>query len=75
MTATFGPSEARNACAASSVVAPSVPGRTGTPVWRAIRREAALSPNKSSVSGRGPTKISPASAQARAKAAFSLRKP
>ena len=54
----------RNARASSSVVAPSVPASTGTSHSAASARAGALSPNSASVSGSGPTKISPALAQA-----------
>ena len=64
-----------NARASSSVVGPDVPGITGTPCCVANARACALSPNSASVSGRGPTNTRPASSQADAKAAFSLRKP
>ena len=52
---------AMKARACSSVVGPEVPGVIGTS-WRAANaRACALSPNSASVSGRGPTKIRPAS--------------
>ncbi len=41
----------------------------------AFARAATLSPSRSSCSGRGPTQTIPASSQARAKSAFSERKP
>ena len=52
-----------------------VAGTTGTPAEAASCRARALSPKMSSVSGDGPTKVTPASAQARARAGFSDRKP
>jgi hypothetical protein len=52
-----------------------VPGSTGTRLFSAWARARALSPNRSSCSGVGPTKAIFASAQARANAAFSDRKP
>ena len=75
MTAPPAPSEARNALASSRLVGPLVPARTGTPHRFASALACALSPNSSSASGDGPTKTMPASAQRRASAAFSLRKP
>ena len=50
-------------------------GRVGTPASAMVVLAAILSPIASMVSGAGPTKISPASAQARANAAFSDRNP
>ena len=50
-------------------------GRVGTPASAMAALAAILSPMASMVSGAGPTKISPASAQARANAAFSDRNP
>ena len=61
--------------ALGSVSASSVPGTVGTSVSRASRLAAVLSPNVSSCSGVGPTNVMPLAAQARAKAAFSDRKP
>jgi hypothetical protein len=58
-----------------SVTGSSVPGSTGTLIFLASARAAVLSPIMSSSSGRGPTKMMPASAQARANSAFSERKP
>ena len=75
MTAAPEPSEAKNAFACSSVVASAVPSITGTPQRLANAFAATLSPNKSSASGDGPTKIIFSSAQRRASNAFSLRKP
>ena len=48
---------------------------TGRPACRAVARAETLSPKSSNCSGRGPMKTMPFSAQARAKSAFSLRKP
>jgi len=50
-------------------------GQVGTPIFCARARAAVLSPIKSSNSARGPTKMMPAFSQARAKFAFSDRKP
>ena len=75
MTAPPAPSEAKNALAWSSVVGPLVPSMMGTPVSLASALALALSPNRSSASGDGPTKVIPSSAQRRASKAFSLRKP
>ena len=69
------PSESKNASASSTVVAPSVPSRIGTPHRLAMARATDLSPSAASEAGDGPTKISPCSAQRAAKLACSLRKP
>ena len=50
-------------------------GSTGTPASAIMALAASLSPMASIVPGDGPTKIRPASAQARANAAFSDRNP
>ncbi len=65
----------KKAIAPARSITPAVPGRTGTLHFSAWARARALSPNNSSCSGVGPTKVSLASAQARAKSAFSDRKP
>ena len=52
-----------------------IPGSTGTPALAIMALAATLSPIAAMVSGAGPTKISPASAQARANAAFSDKNP
>jgi hypothetical protein len=52
-----------------------VPGTTGAPAAMAARRAPTFEPISSIASGVGPMKTSPASATARAKAAFSARKP
>ena len=53
----------------------SWPGMTGMPAsWASLRAET-LSPSASRISAGGPTKTMPASAQARAMALFSARKP
>ncbi len=51
------------------------PGSTGTPAAAMIALASTLEPMAAIVSGAGPTKMSPASTQARANAAFSDRKP
>ena len=51
------------------------PGRQGTPAACAAALARPLSPMRAIASGEGPTKISPASAQALAKPAFSDKKP
>jgi hypothetical protein len=66
---------ARDPAAAGPLTGSGVPGRTGTASFWASRRAAVLSPMRSSSSGRGPTKVIPAVAHARAKSAFSERKP
>ena len=63
------------ACACASVTAPWLPGIKGTPQRWASARARALSPNSASCAGVGPMKRRPASAQAWAKSARSLRKP
>jgi hypothetical protein len=61
--------------ASRSAMASSVPGSVGTPMRWATARAAVLSPIMSRISGRGPTKVMPARAHARANSGFSLRKP
>ena len=64
--------------AAGSVSATSsntAPGSTGTPAPAMISLAPIFEPMASMASGAGPTKVSPAAAQARAKPAFSDRKP
>ena len=61
--------------AASPATGSSVPGTTGTPASTARRRAEVFSPMSAMVSLRGPMNARPASSQARAKAAFSARKP
>ena len=51
------------------------PGSTGTPAAAISSLAAILEPMASIASGGGPTKVSPACAQSRAKPAFSDRKP
>ena len=51
------------------------PGTTGTPASMTLRRARVFSPISSIASGGGPMNRIPALAQARAKAAFSERKP
>jgi hypothetical protein len=65
----------QKACASSSVTSCCVPGISGTPQRAASARAWALSPNSASCAGVGPMKRMPASAQAVAKSARSLRKP
>ena len=63
---------------AGSGSAPSsktAPGSTGTPALAISSFAAILEPMASMAPGDGPTKVSPAAAQARAKAAFSERNP
>ena len=47
----------------------------GTPASLALRRARVFSPISSMASGGGPMKVTPASRQARANFAFSLKKP
>ena len=64
-----------NASARSSIGF-SVPGNVGTSdLLRPARARPTLSPINRSNSGRGPTKVMPASAHACAKSAFSERNP
>jgi hypothetical protein len=58
-----------------SLTGSSVPSRIGTLIRRATSRAAVLSPIMSRILASGPMKMMPASAQACAKAGFSLRKP
>ena len=58
-----------------SLTGSSVPGSVGTFSFCASARAAVLSPIVSSNSESGPTKVIPASTQARAKAAFSDKNP
>jgi hypothetical protein len=60
---------------ASSAIGSSVPGTTGTPAAFASRRAEVFSPMSAIVSLRGPMNTTPAASQARAKSAFSARKP
>ena len=59
----------------SSVRGPAVPGTSGTAAARISAFADALSPSRSITSGEGPTNTRSLSAQARAKAGFSARKP
>ena len=61
--------------ASGSAVDRSLPGTIGTPADRASLRALVLSPSESRSSGVGPTKVSPAAAQARANPLFSDRNP
>ena len=51
------------------------PGTPRTPARSAARREEILSPMTSMASGGGPTKVTPCAVMARAKSAFSEKKP
>jgi hypothetical protein len=59
----------------SGIPAAPAPGTTGTPAAPTVDLAAILSPIASIAPGGGPMKVRPVSAQARAKAAFSERKP
>ncbi len=61
--------------AASSRPVPALPGTVGTPRAMTASFAAILSPMVWSASTPGPMNTTPAAAQARAKSAFSLRKP
>ena len=63
------------AAAFASGAGPSLPGMTGTPALIIVARARILSPAAAIDSAVGPMKTSPASSTARAKSAFSLRKP
>ncbi len=54
---------------------PLEPGTTGTPAASTVSLARILSPMREIASAGGPMKTSPASSQARAKPAFSARKP
>mmetsp|Transcript_11200 Transcript_11200/g.35660 ORF Transcript_11200/g.35660 Transcript_11200/m.35660 type:complete len:206 (+) Transcript_11200:1648-2265(+) len=70
------PASRAKALASSTVrTGPSDPGTTGTPVRMARLRAVVLSANMRRLSTVGPTKVTPASAHACAKSAFSERKP
>ena len=60
---------------ASSAMVSWMPGTTGQPASMATTRAAVLEPMLSMDSGRGPMKVMPAAAKARAASAFSDRKP
>ena len=66
---------AANARSVSSVTGCSVPGMTGAPAAMAVRRAAVFEPMARIEAADGPMKTMPASSQAAAKSAFSLRKP
>ena len=68
-------SRAASASSPSVSPLPLLPGTTGTPAACTVSLARILSPISSMASAGGPMKTSPASAQARAKAAFSARKP
>jgi hypothetical protein len=53
----------------------TVPGTIGTPASRMSRRASTFEPIAAIASGGGPIHTKPASSQARAKSAFSARKP
>ena len=67
MTAPPGPSDAGSPAASARSIGPSVAGQDRQPHSAASARARTLSPNSASVSGSGPTKVSPASAHRRAK--------
>ena len=70
------PTPAAAAISAWSVIPRSpAPGTTGTPAAATVALAAILSPIASMAAGGGPMKTRPASAQARANAAFSARNP
>lgn len=68
-------SRAASASSASVSPLPLDPGTTGTPAARTVSLARILSPIRAMASADGPMKTSPASSQARAKPAFSARKP
>ena len=63
------------AAVATSATVSVVPGTIGTPAAAISSRARVLEPIASMASGEGPMKTMPASRHARAKAAFSARKP
>ena len=60
---------------AASVTGSVRPGTPDTPTASAARRELILSPMISMASGGGPMKVTPVAVMARAKSAFSEKKP
>jgi hypothetical protein len=68
-------SRAASASSASDSPLPEDPGTTGTPAAFTVSLARILSPMSEMASAGGPMKTSPASAHARAKSAFSARKP
>ena len=75
MTMPASPCSSKKRVMVSSEASPAVAGITGTLQSRASRSARPLSPNSASCSTVGPTKVMPASRQAWAKSARSLRKP
>ncbi len=74
--ATGHPTAAPNSTTCSGSVMGSVrPGTPDTPAASAARRELILSPMISMASGGGPMKVTPVEEMARAKSAFSEKKP
>ena len=66
---------AARAAAAASPSATSLPGTTGTPARPTVARAMSLSPMVAMAAEGGPIQVRPAASTARAKAAFSARKP
>lgn len=60
---------------AASATGLRVPGASGAPTFSATWRAETLSPRRSIASGDGPIQVRPAAMTARAKSAFSARKP
>ena len=75
LRSTGNPIVAADSRIASKDAASSVPGTSGMPAARISRFASALSPSRSITSGDGPMKTRSFSAQARANAGFSARKP
>ena len=76
LIATGSPTSSTNASTSSaSLTGLSVPGASGAPTFSATWRALTLSPSRSMASGDGPIQIMPASITARAKSAFSAKKP
>ena len=69
------PAEAFTSSGRSASVGSDGAVSTGTPASAAISLARTLSPIDAMASGGGPTQVSPASMTARAKSAFSERKP
>ena len=70
------PTSSANAMtSAAPATGPGVPGASGAPTFSATARAVTLSPRDSIASGDGPIQMSPAFCTARAKSAFSARKP
>ncbi len=68
-------SRASDTASSTSAITPSLPGTTGSPAARMVRRATALSPIWRIISGVGPMNTNPHDAHTSAKCAFSDRNP